>query len=202
MGLQTENSGGQECVSIGGDARKQRIPHPICLAIPLCQNFHLLTFHITDLDHFCGHLPSKPDGFFHTPRPHAAIIHRIHPGQGAKIVSSPSISPTWTTFAAIYPQNSACFSPPFAPILTPCPPFPVCRRKRPLIFHITELARFCGHLTSKIGTFFGSPAPHCLFRPSPPSACGTKTSLSYSISPSWSTFTLICPQNSILFSGG
>lgn len=114
----------------------------------------------------------------------------------------PSISPSQTTFAAIYPQNSACFSPPLAPILTPCPPFPVCRRKRPLIFHITELARFCGHLTSKIGTFFGSPAPHCLFRPSPPSACGTKTSPSYSISPRWSTFTLIYPQNSILFSGG
>jgi hypothetical protein len=58
------------------------------------------------LGHFCGHFPSKPDGFFHTPRPHDAIIHRIHPGQGAKIVSLPSISPSQTTFWDILPQKT------------------------------------------------------------------------------------------------
>lgn len=107
-----------------GDARKQRIPHTICLALSLYQHSCLLTFHITELDHFCGHLPSKPDGFFHTPRPHAAIVHRIQPGQWAKnIASSPSISPSRTNFVIIYPQKTACYSRGSAPL------FRHCRRK-------------------------------------------------------------------------
>ena len=83
-----------------------------------CQHSRLLTFHITELGHFCGHLPSKPDGFFQPPRPHAAIIHRIQPGKGRNVASSPSISPSRANFVIIYPQKSACFSRGSAPFFT------------------------------------------------------------------------------------
>ena len=146
-----------------GRCPKQRIPHTICLALSLYQHSCLLTFHITESDHFCGHLPSKPDGFFHTPRPHAAIVHRIQPGQGAKnIASSPSISPSRTNFVIIYPQKKACSSRGSAPF------FAIVAEKSnwagaetlPLTFHITDLGHFCRNLPSKIGMFFATHRPH------------------------------------------
>ena len=107
-------------------------------------------------------LPQKKGDFSNRPLP----IPPLTAGRldrGRKNIPSPSISPTWTTFAANYPQKSVCFLTTRAPILTPWPPFPVCQRKRPPIFHITELGRFCGHLPSKNGVKKEVARPHCGF---------------------------------------
>ena len=113
MGLQTENFRAQECVSIRGDARKQRIPHPICLAIPLCQNFHLLTFHITDLDHFLGHFTSKNGRFFLPPTPHTVMTAKaVQFGrENIPLYSiSPRVRPIFGTFYLKNrgPKNGVC----------------------------------------------------------------------------------------------
>ena len=71
----------------------------------------LLTFHITESDQLCNHLPSKNGMLFAGQRPPFSPLLTQNPiGLGLKRCLSPSISPTWTTFAAIYPQKSGCFS--------------------------------------------------------------------------------------------
>ena len=144
------------------------LPRPV---FSFCQHSRLLTFHITELGHFCGHFPSKPDGFFHTPRPHAAIIHRIQPGaRGKNIASSPSISPSRTNFVIIYPQKKACFSrssAPMPPLLTQNPNW-AGAETLPLTFHITDLDHFYRHLPSKIRLFFGRGAPQPILIGAPP----------------------------------
>ena len=80
---------------------------------------------------------------------------------GPKNILSPSISPSRTTFWDILPQKTVDFSCRQLP-MTPWPRSrPVRQRKHPSIFHITELGRFCGHFTSKIGAKKEEARPHC-----------------------------------------
>ena len=125
----------------------------------------LLTFHITDLDHFCRNLPSKFGLFFTPLRPHFDAMPAVSslPEKTSPHIPYHRVGTILWTFNL---KNRHVFWEPRSPLpLSSVAPFRLWDENVPLIFHITELEHIYSHLPSKFDSFFGGVAPHAAADP-------------------------------------